>query len=554
GEGAGGGAGEGAGGGAGEGESEEMEDLGVVDAIPDDAKEVDITDGELKFPLKRAKRSKQGSGEEEESEDQDDAKRGDKLRNKITLDDIPSKLNKIKGNDGYYNIPESAKKLDIADGDIVYTPDAKKEMEKDGDDTSDLKKHHNKGEMPDMPLGEPYYVRKIKGGELKLPTPKDDTVPENLKMGKKCVKLKNPAKILIKKGKVELTPWKDFSKLLRPILNFANSLKCLGKPPEECKEPVKKDLIHDKHGKPLVVLTPKLGVPETVPVEDLNFKPSNIPGEVGQDGMPDHSNTSIPSPKRSLNIAKGGKNKPQSIEDAFVDRNIKKAKNQRDTAKIISKKNPFIFDPALKTSPNVKLNAPPEQPKGPTKVIEMKKTDLIKDGKVIGKKTKLVTARPGSLSPPQKHDPCPTGQKMSNAVKSILFDNADKFSKATGMKKKEFIDKFKVIPDTSLQTIFQYQCKSNDPGYLQKYANAYKDLQALYDNKTQPFAKVLGNAILMAQKRLNPNKSGTTKIVKKPSVVKKGPRNVSIKKKGKNIKKVTKEQAPNALKSTQVRK
>lgn len=544
--------------GAEEDESEDAnnEDLGVVDAVPDDADEVEINDGELNLPLKPFKKSKRSS--DEYSSDEED-KMGDKLRNKVTADPIPSRLNKIKGNNGYYNIPESAKNLDIEEGHVVFPKSAKADREKDGKDTKGFKEHVNRGEIPELPLGETYYTKKIRGATMNVPSPKNKYSPTNILIGgKKCLDIKDAMKLIINRGRLNLTPWKDFSKLLRPVLNFKKAIDCLGKSPEECEDAPQKDFIYDKNGKPSVVFTPKLGTPEQVPYEELLTNSPNSSGEYGQKGMPNLHEGPEPTPKRSLNIARTGKDKPNSIEEAFIKRNIKKARKQKDTAAIVTQKNPFTYEPTKdrkgKKEDPLKPKEEP-QPTGPTKLIELKETDLIKNGKVIGKKTKMVTARPGSLlPPPNNRDPCPRGMDMNNAVKSILYDNATKFSQTLGLEKKEFIDKTKKLSYPTLKTIFEYQCRKDDLNYQKIYAGAYKDLEFLFKNKVRPFAEILGSAIGMAQRRLNPQKPGVRKIIKKPSVITKGPKSVYIKKNGKNTKIVIKEKGPNALKGTIVRK
>ncbi|ELQ75574.1 putative polar tube protein 3 (PTP3) [Trachipleistophora hominis] len=272
--------------------------LGIIATVPDDAEAVRVKNSSMHLPMKSFTDVEAKSEREAEAlARQNDLKEG--LRNKVTKNPIDSPLNMIMGEDGYYNVPESAKELEITKGRAIFPESAKESMKNAGLDTSTLQHKINTGERKDMGIGLGYYVADVSGMHMDVPSPSNPTPSKALVGEKGALDTSLATGLDIESGVVKMTPWSEYSKRVRPRLNqgiskrprmSAADEKMLKKALEtrDLLQNTKTEVLTNPNGEDYVKVTPPYGVPEQVAVADaianLNGKPKSKKSS-GQDGV-----------------------------------------------------------------------------------------------------------------------------------------------------------------------------------------------------------------------------------------------------------------------------
>lgn len=274
------------------------EGLGIIATVPDDADKVSIEKSSLKLPLKSFV-DVEAKNEEEAVALARQTELKEALRNKVTNKDIESPLNVIRGEDGFFNIPESAKELEIKEGTVIYPESARESMRNAGLDTSKLEHKYNTGQRSDIPLGRGYFTADASDMKMTLPSPANPS-PSKALIGEKGTLDTSYAEGLeINKGTLRETPWSDFAKTTRPTLHAGIKKKpYLSKADEqmlkkaiatkELLQNTRTEVLRNPNGEDYVELTPPYGVSEKVSVEDaivnLNSPPKGLK-DTGQDGV-----------------------------------------------------------------------------------------------------------------------------------------------------------------------------------------------------------------------------------------------------------------------------
>ncbi|EJW02127.1 hypothetical protein EDEG_03429, partial [Edhazardia aedis USNM 41457] len=287
--------------------------LGVKETIPEDADEIDLTDASIKLPLKSFVPEVAKTRPEKEALEAQNRLRDD-LRGKVTANKFDSPLNTVETGDGFLNIPESAKNIQVDDGLAYFTEDARDEMITNGMPTDSLAHKINTGERKDMAAGMGYFVADLSGLKFDLPSP-TSKVKLVAQDDHKIIDLSRATGIDIKKGKINMVPWSEYKRRIRPKVNLAivkefpsvrvvkktekinRSLQEAAKILSEDKEMLKrvrdtkKKIIVNPDGKTFIELTPAFGVTERVPIDEIQRKiPSTYLSskkgiKYGQDGI-----------------------------------------------------------------------------------------------------------------------------------------------------------------------------------------------------------------------------------------------------------------------------
>lgn len=274
------------------------EGLGIIATVPDDADKVSIENSSLKLPLKSFV-DVEAKNEEEAVALARQTELKDALRNKVTNKEIESPLNVIRGEDGFFNVAESAKELEIKEGTVIYPESAREAMRNAGLDTSKLEHQYNTGQRTDVPLGRGYYSADAAGTKMTIPSPANPSPSKALIGEQGALDTSYGEGLEIKKGTLHETPWSDFAKSTRPTLHSGIKKRpYLSKADEqmlkkaiatkELLQNTRTEVLRNPNGEDYVELTPPYGVAEKVSVEDaivnLNSPPKGLK-DTGQDGV-----------------------------------------------------------------------------------------------------------------------------------------------------------------------------------------------------------------------------------------------------------------------------
>lgn len=258
----------------------------IMSVVPDTASSVPLKKATVNLPLAIAHDVRAETEEEQHIKNNQENLR-DKLRNTHTKKKIPTGLNVVEEEGGYFNLPESAKKIKVKKGTVYYTPQAYHEMEEAGLDTSALQPHTSNG-TGSIPTGEPYYSAEVEEMSMTLPTLGNPTPSKMLSNGNDSFDLTHASKMIVEEGEVEMIPWKTFSGNLRPKV-----YKPLTESEEEASEEAVQelkaqeietnklnnaqvDLVKNDKGEEMAHITPVYGNTATVTPEEAydTLKPS----------------------------------------------------------------------------------------------------------------------------------------------------------------------------------------------------------------------------------------------------------------------------------------
>lgn len=474
-------------------------DLGIIGTIPDNAKSVEIQNGHMDLPLKTFSNEKpKNKGELAAKKKQD--RMADRLRNTVTRDNVPSPLNTVKGSDGtVFNIPESAQKLKVDDGTVYYPESAKAEMEKEKDKSFDmfpLKHRYNLGERKNKPIGEGYYAADASGMEMDLPSPTLKSPPKVLSGNDGLLDTEKADELEIGKGRIEMTPWEEYNKQMHSEVNFPSKLPVIPAAVEkalrnaekdaEALAMTKKEVITNPSGKQYVRITPPIGVPEQVDMEDVvkSAEQGNIvPGKgsgLDRAGYFDDEESSREGKPRSLNIGDHASPTSQNTsEDAYGRKELPNAKMESETKDIPSKTNSFN-----------------------------KQSSANKESILNGAEKKISK---------EKHNlDCRDPANEVKVLAGVVDENSEAFSSTMQMPEEEFMSSYSNIPDKTIRVFLRYGKERNNPEYQKEYISAYGDLKTIYRHKAEIMLKILSGAIKATKDRCMPIRVVSRKVERVP--------------------------------------
>lgn len=459
-------------------------DLGIIGTIPDDAKSVEVQNGHMDLPLKTFSNEKP-KNEGELAAKKRQGRMADRLRNTVTRDNIQSPLNTVKGGDGtFFNIPESAQKLKIDDGTVYYPESAKAEMEKEGLDTTALKHRYNLGERKNKPIGEGYYAADASGKEMDLPSPTLKSPPKVLTGSDGLLDIGKADALDIAKGRIEMIPWEEYNKQMHSEVNFPSKLPVIPAAVEkalrnaekdaEALAMTKKEVITNPSGKQYVRITPPIGVPEQVDMEDV-VKSAEEGGIVsgkgsGQDraGYFDAEESAGEMRSRSLNIEEHASATSQNTsEDAYGRKELSNAQMESETRDIPSKTNSF----------NKQSSASKES--------------------ILNKAARRQSEKKRSLD-------CRDPANEAKVLAGVIDENSDAFSSAMQMPEEEFLSAYSSIPEKTIRVFLRYGKDNKKPEYQREYIGAYGDLKTIYGQKAEMMLKILSGAIKATKDKCMP--------------------------------------------------
>ncbi|ELA40989.1 uncharacterized protein VICG_01948, partial [Vittaforma corneae ATCC 50505] len=205
------------------------EQLGIVKLLPDNITQMNADNSTVELPLTGLPSAKAETAEEEKIKEELEDLR-DNIRNKVTKEKFNSGLVTIKGEEGFLNLPESCKEIQIKSGTVYFDQAGYDRMVAQNLDTTPLKPVFSRGSQP------LYYKADIKNMKMKLPSALN-TNPQKLLFNEyESINIEFAKKIDILNGVVGCEAWDKFSARMRPKV-----YKGVSKGADEVPEYIKKE-------------------------------------------------------------------------------------------------------------------------------------------------------------------------------------------------------------------------------------------------------------------------------------------------------------------------
>ncbi|KAG0419020.1 Polar tube protein 3, partial [Dictyocoela roeselum] len=332
--------------------------LGVIATIPDNADSVDLHESRISLPLKTFSDVEAENPLEAEAQKAQNSLRDD-LRNKVTEKKFDSPLNVIKGVDGYLNVPESAKEIEIADGKVFFPEGIKEMMEKNGQDTSMLRHKINVGENKNIAEGLGYYEADVSGMKMRMPSPLTPNAGSVLTGKNGNLDISRASEMLINDGKLKLEPWDKYSHKVRPKINQPvrvtpeksveeRNLYTQAQKAARLLDNTETQIYANPGGNEFVEVKPPFGVTQHIPMEDvIESLSGTMPSGQGAESQLESvtgSNYKLPSGSkgkpRSLNML-DNENKPTKPIDLLDEEGVEEMVADEEIKAMIPPKNAF---------------------------------------------------------------------------------------------------------------------------------------------------------------------------------------------------------------------
>lgn len=205
------------------------EQFGIVKLLPDNITQINADGTVVELPLAGLPSAKAETAEEEKiKEEMEDLR--DNIRNKVTKEKFNSGLVTIEGEEGFLNLPESCKEIQIKNGTVYFDQAGHDRMVSQGLDTNPLKAVFSRGRQP------LYYKADIKNMKMKLPSVFNSNPQKLLFNEYESINIEFAKKIEIVNGIVGCEAWDRFSARMRPKV-----YKGVSKGADEVPESIKKE-------------------------------------------------------------------------------------------------------------------------------------------------------------------------------------------------------------------------------------------------------------------------------------------------------------------------
>lgn len=181
----------------------------VVKLIPDNVSQISADNSVIELPLNGVPSAKAKTIEEENIKKELENLR-DEIRNKVTMKNFSSGLVVIKGMEGYMNLPESCKEIDIKKAIVYYDQAGYNFMIAQRIDVTPLVAVYSRGNEP------VYYKVQVKDMKMKLPSILN-TNPQKLLYNEfESINIDFAKRLEVVNGIVICEPWATFSSRMRP--------------------------------------------------------------------------------------------------------------------------------------------------------------------------------------------------------------------------------------------------------------------------------------------------------------------------------------------------
>lgn len=211
----------------------------VIKLIPDNVGLISANNSVILLPLNGIPSAKAKTIEEENIK-RDLENLRDEIRNKVTKKNFNSGLVVIKGIEGFMNLPESCKEVDVKKGVVYYDQAGYNFMVSQKIDVTPLVAIYSRGNEP------VYYKAEVKDMKMKLPSILN-TNPQKLLYNEfESINIDFAKKLEIVSGEVICEPWSIFSSRMRPKV-----YKGLNKGADEVPDSIKREfdqIENDKDG------------------------------------------------------------------------------------------------------------------------------------------------------------------------------------------------------------------------------------------------------------------------------------------------------------------
>lgn len=185
------------------------EQLGIIKLIPDDVTQISADNCIIELPLVGIPDAKAKTIEEDKIK-KDLENLRDNIRNKVTKKKFNSGLVTIQGVEGYLNLPESCKEIEINKGMAYFDRAGYENMVAQKIDTTPLEPVYSRGEEP------LFYRCKIKDMKMKIPSVLNTNPQKLLYNDFESINIGYAKKIEVVNGEVICESWSKFSSRIRP--------------------------------------------------------------------------------------------------------------------------------------------------------------------------------------------------------------------------------------------------------------------------------------------------------------------------------------------------
>lgn len=185
------------------------EQLGIIKLIPDDVTQISADNCIIELPLVGIPDAKAKTDYEEKIK-KDLENLRDNIRNKVTKKKFNSGLVTIQGVEGFLNLPESCKEIEISKGMVYFDRAGYENMVAQKIDTTPLEPVYSRGEEP------LFYRCKIKEMKMKIPSVLNTNPQKLLYNDFESINIGFAKKIEIVNGEVICESWSKFSSRIRP--------------------------------------------------------------------------------------------------------------------------------------------------------------------------------------------------------------------------------------------------------------------------------------------------------------------------------------------------
>lgn len=380
----------------------------VVKLIPDNVSQISADNSVIELPMNGIPTAKAKTIEEENIKKELENLR-DEVRNKVTKKNFNSGLVVIKGIEGFMNLPESCKEVNIKKGIVYYDQAGYNFMVSQKLDVTPLVAIYSRGTEP------VYYKVEFKDMKMALPTILNTNAQKLLYNEFESINIEFAKRLEIVNGVVVCEPWTIFSSRMRPKVykgvskgadEVPDSIKSEFERIESDKDGLKQSdikIVKNPDGMIMVEIRPQFGITSKMKIGDAVKKANEISKKRIKDKLP----------QINLNIA----DEPDvDYTKEFMDSVEKDLVGKKEYKKILNEKNPMTEKTSARIE-NIK-NFP-------------KLEDMIKMNK-----------RPGN----------------NEQVKAYnkLVDNAKAVSSKLKMREKDFLDSISKVDNSTISKMQDY--------------------------------------------------------------------------------------------------
>ncbi|MGL4331692.1 MAG: hypothetical protein ACRCSR_02660, partial [Bacteroidales bacterium] len=493
--------------------------MGIIGTIPDDTDTIDLKNSTLEFPVKTFIPVKaQNNAEAGALAAQEKIK--DNIRGKITDKKIDSPLNVLKGSDGYMNVPENAKNINVDEGKVYFTEAAVSAMEKAGDDMSKLEHHINTGERTNMGIGLGYYVADASGMSFDMPSPSNPNPPALLSGKKGVIDVSHADVMDIRKGELKLDKWENYSTKIRPKINqnkqailHENISECILT--DDCVRQAlneadaiyntKSEIITNPDGTSYIKVTPLFGVSEQITYDEAVFNLDKIKktciasqGQMGISQMQEkETNVEDASyENKSFNVGQKSMEEIATKETVFAENVLKEASANAKTHKVVAMENAFDKHAYSSKKAIIAQGSEAIVKKDGKEAAENVlndeiKTELAKESKEM-KKEYSDGVKKGEIVESKQDE---AGLKTASRIKEEMLKNSLEMSSKLHILEEEYLMLMKKVSMSTISSMYSFFRNSTNDEFRTKFEESMVELRTIFGANAESFEKFMFQTI-----------------------------------------------------------